>query len=87
MMKRIVFVIALVMIAIGLIWILQGINVLPGSFMSGNLLYTALGLVLDVVGIVLIVYAGSGIMLSSIMRIPNPRGKIPSMPRLHLAQA
>jgi len=35
---------------VGLVWILQGVNVLPGSFMSGQSLYAVLGLVLVVIG-------------------------------------
>jgi hypothetical protein len=35
---------------VGLVWILQGVNVLPGSFMSGNSLYAVLGLILVVIG-------------------------------------
>lgn len=27
---------ALIMVAIGLVWFLQGINILPGSFMTGD---------------------------------------------------
>jgi len=35
---------------VGLVWILQGVNVLPGSFMSGQSQYAVLGLVLAVIG-------------------------------------
>ncbi|MGD0006589.1 MAG: hypothetical protein ABSE06_20440 [Anaerolineaceae bacterium] len=35
---------------VGVVWILQGVNVLPGSFMSGQSLYAVLGLVLAVIG-------------------------------------
>jgi len=35
---------------IGLLWIGQGINILPGSFMSGQIQFAVLGLVLLVVG-------------------------------------
>ncbi len=41
----------------GLVWILQGINVLLGSFMSGRMEYTALGVGTLVVGAVLIYFA------------------------------
>ena len=57
-MKWILIIIGIVFILVGLVWILQGVNVLPGSVMSGNLLYTALGLVLDVIGIGLIIFGG-----------------------------
>jgi len=39
----------------GLIWILQGVNVLPGSFMSGDLRWAWRGAGSLIVGIVLIV--------------------------------
>ena len=35
---------------VGIVWILQGVNVLPGSFMSGQSLYAVLGLVLAMIG-------------------------------------
>jgi hypothetical protein len=38
-------------IGMGGIWILQGINVLPGSFMTGQTKWAAYGAVLVVVGI------------------------------------
>jgi len=54
-MKWVLNIIGVLLFLVGLVWILQGLNVLPGSFMSGKLLYTALGLVLDVVGVVMLV--------------------------------
>lgn len=41
---------------IGAIWILQGINVLPGSFMTGDIKWTYIGAVLAVVGVALAVW-------------------------------
>lgn len=35
---------------VGIVWILQGVNVLPGSMMSGQSLYAVLGLILAVIG-------------------------------------
>ena len=35
--RFIVRVLAILLIAVGLIWILQGIGVLPGSFMTGQI--------------------------------------------------
>lgn len=40
---------------IGLLWTLQGSNVLPGSFMSGQKLWLGIGLVVLVVGVALLV--------------------------------
>ena len=36
-------VIGVLLLLIGLIWILQGINVLPGSFMTGQIKWAAYG--------------------------------------------
>jgi uncharacterized membrane protein HdeD (DUF308 family) len=41
----------------GCIWILQGINVLPGSFMTGQTKWAVLGALLAVAGIVLLISA------------------------------
>ncbi len=39
----------------GLVWILQGVNVLPGSFMTGDLRWAYRGAAALVVGIALII--------------------------------
>jgi uncharacterized membrane protein HdeD (DUF308 family) len=41
----------------GLIWILQGVNILPGSFMTGQMKWAVYGCVMAVVGIVLLISA------------------------------
>lgn len=46
-----------VLTLIGAVWILQGVNILPGSFMSGQPLYAGLGIVAALVGLGLIVWA------------------------------
>ena len=56
-MKWVLTVVGGLLILIGIVWILQGINVLPGSFMSGKLQYSVLGIVVDVVGILLVLFA------------------------------
>jgi hypothetical protein len=55
-MRWIWSILGVLLILIGIVWILQGINVLPGSFMSGHIQYTFLGAVLDIIGLVLLVY-------------------------------
>lgn len=45
---------AALLVMIGVVWILQGVNILPGSFMTGDLRWAAAGLVSAVVGIVLL---------------------------------
>lgn len=46
-----------VLAAIGLVWTLQGLNVLGGSAMSGSSLWATIGPIVLVVGVVLIVVA------------------------------
>ncbi|SFR93560.1 hypothetical protein SAMN04487846_0820 [Microbacterium sp. cf046] len=43
--------------AVGLVWTLQGLNVLGGSAMSGSPLWATIGPIVLVVGVVLIVIA------------------------------
>ena len=43
-------IVGVVCVLIGLVWIGQGTNILPGSFMSGQIQFAILGLVLLVVG-------------------------------------
>ncbi|MDH5606382.1 MAG: hypothetical protein OEY93_05800 [Anaerolineae bacterium] len=38
-------IISWILIVIGIIWILQGVNILPGSFMTGQIQWAAAGLV------------------------------------------
>ena len=56
-MKWVLNVVGGLLILVGLVWILQGINVLPGSFMSGKLEYSVLGFIVDVVGVLLVLFA------------------------------
>ena len=43
------------LLLMGTIWFLQGIGVLPGSFMSGQPKWAVYGAIADIVGIILIV--------------------------------
>ncbi len=36
MFKTILQILAILLIASGIVWILQGVNILPGSFMTGD---------------------------------------------------
>jgi hypothetical protein len=56
-MKIILTIIGGLLILLGGIWILQGINVLPGSFMTGQIRWAIFGGIAAIVGIVLIVLA------------------------------
>jgi hypothetical protein len=55
-MRIVLTIIGVFFIIVGSLWILQGINILPGSMMSGHIQYFFYGLVIDIVGIVLIVF-------------------------------
>jgi hypothetical protein len=46
------FVVAAIAALVGLVWVLQGVGVLPGSFMSGDMLWTWIGLGVIVVAVV-----------------------------------
>ncbi len=46
-----------ILILAGIVWILQGVNVLAGSFMSGHLQYTGLGIIAALVGIGVLIWA------------------------------
>jgi hypothetical protein len=48
------------LVLMGGVWILQGINVLPGSFMTGQTKWAVYGAVALVIGIVLLVLARRG---------------------------
>jgi hypothetical protein len=56
-MKIILTIIGVLLILFGGVWILQGINVLPGSFMTGQIRWAIYGGIAAIVGIVLIVAA------------------------------
>jgi glucose dehydrogenase len=43
-MKLVLNIVAILLIITGIVWILQGINILPGSFMTGNTHWTLAGL-------------------------------------------
>ncbi|UNK71409.1 hypothetical protein [Microbacterium sp. H1-D42] len=44
----------IVLVAIGVVWMLQGLNVLQGSVMSGSSLWGTIGPIVLIVGLVLI---------------------------------
>jgi hypothetical protein len=49
-------ILAFMLIAVGVIWILQGINVLPGSFMTGQIQWAYRGGLAAVLGLVILVW-------------------------------
>ena len=56
-MKIIVRILSAIFMLIGIIWFLQGINVLPGSFMSGQMRWAIRGGILFVVGVAGLLWA------------------------------
>lgn len=50
---------------VGLVWLLQGINVLPGSVMTGDVKWAVIGLV--------VLAAGLALLISGINRARRPR--------------
>jgi uncharacterized membrane protein HdeD (DUF308 family) len=56
-MRIVLNVVGVLSLLMGCIWILQGINVLPGSFMTGQTKWALYGCLLAVVGIVVLISA------------------------------
>jgi uncharacterized membrane protein HdeD (DUF308 family) len=56
-MKIALLIIAAFLILVGIVWILQGINILPGSFMTGQVQWAYAGTLAIIIGLVLIAYA------------------------------
>lgn len=58
-MKTLFYVIGGLAILGGAIWVLQGINILPGSFMTGQIQWAINGAIVIVIGIGLILFGRS----------------------------
>jgi hypothetical protein len=56
-MKIIVRIVCAVFMLIGVIWFLQGINVLPGSFMTGQMRWAVRGGILFAIGVAGLLWA------------------------------
>ena len=59
-MRVLMTIVGALLVLMGGVWILQGINVLPGSFMTGQTKWAVYGGITAVIGIVLIVLARRG---------------------------
>lgn len=57
-MKFLLRVVSILLVLGGVVWILQGVNVLPGSFMTGQITWAVRGAVAAAVGIALFFLAG-----------------------------
>ena len=51
-------ILGVLLILIGIVWILQGINVLPGSFMTGQMQWAVYGAIAVVIGVALFIASG-----------------------------
>jgi uncharacterized membrane protein len=56
-MRTLLTILGILFVLAGIIWFLQGINILPGSFMTGQTRWAINGIVAVVIGIGLLVYA------------------------------
>lgn len=56
-MKVALNILGILLILVGIVWILQGVGILPGSVMTGNMMWAYIGIVLDAVGAVLLYLA------------------------------
>lgn len=54
-MRWIWLVIGVVLLAFGVVWTLQGLNVLTGSAMSGHTIFAVIGPIVGIVGLILVV--------------------------------
>lgn len=53
-MKIVLRIVAIILMVFGTIWILQGVNVLPGSFMTGQIQWAYRGGIAVVAGIAIL---------------------------------
>ena len=56
-MRIAMYIAGLLLMLVGGVWFLQGINVLPGSFMTGQTKWAVNGAIAAVIGIALLVWA------------------------------
>ena len=56
-MKIVLRIVAILLMVFGTIWILQGVNVLPGSFMTGQIQWAYRGGIAVVAGIAILVFS------------------------------
>ncbi len=59
-MRMTLRVIAVLLMGMGTVWILQGVNILPGSFMTGQMVWAYRGAATAVVGLVILLFTLRG---------------------------
>jgi hypothetical protein len=52
--RRIIVTVGSLVALIGLVWLLQGLGTLPGSFMTGSQFWAAMGALMILVGVVVV---------------------------------
>ena len=57
-MKLFLNIIAILLILAGGVWFLQGVNILPGSFMTGQIEWAIYGCIAFLVGLSILVWRG-----------------------------
>ena len=55
-MRWVWLVLGMLAIIVGSVWMLQGLNILGGSAMSGHVLFVVIGLIVGVIGVFLVVF-------------------------------
>jgi hypothetical protein len=60
-MRRGLFALALLLCLVGAVWLLQGINILPGSYMTGDPFWAQVGVVLLALGLGLLFFSRRGV--------------------------
>ncbi|THG32042.1 DUF4337 domain-containing protein [Naasia lichenicola] len=58
MSNSVLLLLGLVALVVGAVWVGQGLNLIPGSFMTGNRMWFFIGIVVGLAGIVMLVLAG-----------------------------
>lgn len=56
-MKTVLYILGVMLILAGSVWFLQGINILPGSVMSGQIQWAINGTISIIIGVGLILWA------------------------------
>ena len=56
-MRILLNIVGIVLVFFGGVWFLQGINVLPGSFMTGQIKWAVYGGIAFVVGVIVLIWA------------------------------
>jgi hypothetical protein len=59
-MRVVLKIVGILLIVMGIVWILQGINVLPGSFMTGQIQWAYRGAAAAIVGLIIFMFSIRG---------------------------